>query len=125
DDARQHVFWMQRLVNPALFRGDLYADYFESQAPLAYVALYRLLLWFVDPIVASKLLPPLLGLVSAAMTFLLVRRLDPSPHAAFLVAILDGWYVWQYDDLPTGSPRAFLLPLCVAMAWALATVRRR
>jgi len=124
DDARQHVFWMQRLVDPSLFRGDLYADYFESQAPSGYVAIYRALLWFVDPIVASKLLPPVLGLLASAFTFLLVRRLDPSPRAAFLVAILDGWYVWQYDDVPTGSPRAFLLPLCVAMIWALVTARR-
>jgi hypothetical protein len=124
DDARQHVFWMQRLLDPSLLQGDLYADYFESQAPFGYVAIYRALLWFVDPIVASKLLPPVLGLLAATFTYLLVRQVDPSPRAAFLVAILNSWYVWQYDDLPTGSPRAFLLPLCAAMVWALVTARR-
>jgi hypothetical protein len=31
DDARQHVFWMQRLAEPTLLRDDLYADYFASQ----------------------------------------------------------------------------------------------
>ena len=33
DDARQHVFWMQRLVDPTLLQDDLFADYFASQAP--------------------------------------------------------------------------------------------
>ena len=38
DDARQHVFWMQRLVDPGLLKDDLFADYFASQAPPGYVA---------------------------------------------------------------------------------------
>ncbi|MGJ3254530.1 MAG: hypothetical protein ACFE0J_25860, partial [Elainellaceae cyanobacterium] len=33
DDARQHVFWMQRFLNPDLFPDDLIADYFQSVAP--------------------------------------------------------------------------------------------
>lgn len=124
DDARQHVFWMQRLADPALFQGDLFADYFASQAPIGYVGIYRALMLVVDPIVASKLLPPILGLVAAAFTYLLVAKIQPSPHAAFLAAILDGWYVWQYDDLPTGSPRALLLPLTVVLLWSLASGHR-
>jgi hypothetical protein len=125
DDARQHVFWMQRLVDPSILRGDLYADYFASQAPYAYVEIYSLLLRFVDPIVASKLLPPVLGMSAAVLTFVLVRRLDAAPHTAFLVAVLDSWYLWQYDDIPTGSPRAFLMPLFVGLLLALVTVKRR
>ena len=61
DDARQHVFWMQRLVDPSILRDDLYADYFASQAPPGYVLLFRALLLFADPLTASKLLPPVLG----------------------------------------------------------------
>ena len=119
DDARQHVFWMQRLVDPTILRDDLYADYFASQAPPGYVLLFRVLMTFADPLPASKLLPPLLGLLAAAFTFLLVERLARSRPAAFLATVLGSWYVWQYDDLPTGSPRAFLLPLTAMLLYGL------
>ena len=65
DDARQHVFWMQRLVDPSLLQDDLFADYFASQAPPGFVLLYRGLLLFANPLTASKLLPPVLGLLAA------------------------------------------------------------
>lgn len=40
--------------------------------------------WLVDPLLASKLLPPLLGAVTALSTFLLVRRIYQGPVTAFL-----------------------------------------
>jgi hypothetical protein len=119
DDARQHVFWMQRLADPSLLRGDLYADYFASQAPPAFVLLYRALLPIASPLTTSKLLPAILGLLAALFTFLLVERLTSSRPAAFLATILGGWYAWQYDDLATGSPRAFLLPLTALLLYGL------
>ena len=42
DDARQHVFWMARYVDPELFPNDLIADYFQSVAPWGYTSLYKL-----------------------------------------------------------------------------------
>ena len=123
DDARQHVFWMLRYRDPGLFPGDLYADYFQSLSPAGYAALYRTLAPAIDPLTASALLPPLLGLVIAAFTFLFVRRLHPSPAAAFLAAVLASWYAWQYDDVPSATPRAFVLPTLAALLWALAAGR--
>jgi hypothetical protein len=112
---------MQRLIDPSVLQNDLFADYFASQAPPGYVAIFRLLLPFTDLVTASKLLPPVLGLMAALCTFLLVLRVYPVPPAAFLASVLGSWYVWQYDDLPTGSPRAFLLPLTALLLYALAT----
>jgi len=43
DDARQHVFWMQRFLDPALFPRDLIADYFQSVAPAGYTAIYQMM----------------------------------------------------------------------------------
>ena len=123
DDARQHVFWMLRYRDPELFRDDLIADYYQSTAPAGFAALYWVLSWVVDPILASKLLPPVLGAVTALFTFLLVRRLHPSPAAAFLATVLLSWYAWQHDDLASASPRAFLLPTLAALLWALAAGR--
>lgn len=123
DDARQHVFWMLRFRDPELFRDDLIADYFQSVAPPGYTALYWALSLAIDPRLASKILPLVIGLVAAGFTFLLTRRLHPSPAAAFLATVLLSWYVWQYDDLASGSPRAFLLPTVAALCWALVAGR--
>jgi hypothetical protein len=123
DDARQHVFWIARLRDPELFPNDLIAEYYQAVAPPAYSGLYWALSWGVDLLPASKLLPPVLGLLSALFTFLLACRLHPSQSGGFLAAVLLSWYVWQYDDLPSATPRAFLLPLLAAQLWALAAGR--
>ena len=123
DDALQHVFWTLRYRDPELFPGDLYADYFQSLSPAGYAALYWLLARVIDPLLASKLIPPVLGLVTAVFTFLFVRKLHPSPAAAFLATVLTSWYVWQYDDVVSATPRAFVLPTLAALLWALAAGR--
>src|SRR5919197_1899536 len=123
DDVRQHVFWMARFRDPELFRDDLIADYHQAVAPPGFGALYWAISRLVEPLLASKLLPPLLGLIAALFTFRLVRRLHPSPVGAFLATVLLSWYVWQYDDLPSATPRAFILPLLAALLWALADGR--
>ena len=45
DDAREHVFWMFRYVDPNLFPHDPTADYFQALAPSGYATLY----WFSSP----------------------------------------------------------------------------
>jgi hypothetical protein len=123
DDARQHIFWLQKYRDPELFRGDLIADYFEAVAPLGYKGLYWLLVRAVEPLVASKLLPPVLGLVAVGLTYGLVRALHPWAGCAFLASVLLGWHVWQLDDVVSGTPRAFALPLLLAVVWALVAGR--
>jgi hypothetical protein len=125
DDVLRHVFWMERFRDPSLFRNDLIADYYASVAPPGFVALYWTLSPLVDPLLLSKLLPTLLGLVLAVGLFKFVEALQPSPAAAFLATTLSSWYAWQYNDLPSATPRAFLLPLLALLLWALATARRR
>lgn len=114
---------MARFRDPELFRDDLIADYFQSLAPAGYTALYWALSRAIDPAQASKLLPPLLGLATALFTFLLTRQLHPSPTGAFLASVLLSWYLWQYDDLASATPRAFQAPLLAAQVWALLSGR--
>jgi hypothetical protein len=125
DDARQYVFWLARLRDPDLFRNDLMADYYQAVTPPGYTAFYWTLGRLCDPLLASKLLPIPLGLVSALFTFFLVHRLHPVPAGAFMATVLSSWYVWQYDDLPSATPRAFVVPLLPAILWALVTARTR
>jgi hypothetical protein len=124
DDARQYTFWTGRLHDPQLFRDDLIADYYQSLVAPGFAALYWAMTWAVDPLSATKLLPPLLGLAAALFTFLFVRRLHSSPPAALLAAALLSWHAWQGTALASASPRAFGLPLLAAILWSLAARRR-
>lgn len=124
DDARQHVFWLHRFRDGELLRNDFIADYYQSVAPAGYSGLYWLLTRFADPLEATKLLPPLLGLAVALFTFLTVRHLHPWPGAAFLAAVLMSRYAWQHSALASATPRAFLLPLLAALLWTLVSGRR-
>jgi hypothetical protein len=123
DDAREHVYWMARFRNPELFRGDLIADYFQALDPPGYSALYWVLSRVSDPLQVSKLLPPVLGLLTALFAFLLARRLHPAPTGAFLASVLLSWFLWQIDDMASATPRAFLALFLAAQLWALASGR--
>ena len=58
DDARQHIFWMLRFIDPNLFPDNLIADYFQSVAPAGYSNLYRVFaILGINPLLLNKLLP--------------------------------------------------------------------
>lgn len=125
DDARQHVVWLLRYVDPTLFPEDPIADYFLSVGTPGYKAVY----WLgaqagIDALTFAKLLPAVLLVVSAWFAFLLGARLfDNLPAAGFFVA----WVVVQnaalMDNLSSATPRAFLYPLFLAFLWALVSQR--
>lgn len=120
DDARQHVFWMQRFGDPDLFPQDWIADYFQSVAPPIYTGLYWLLSQVgLDPIVASKLLPPVLGLLITGLCYRFTLACLPLPIAGVLASVLLNLSLWSRDDLNSGTPRALVYPLLlgVMVAW--------
>lgn len=120
DDARQHVFWMSRFLDPELFPRDLIADYFQSVAPLGYTALYRAIISLgLDPFVVNKILPVALGLVMTGFCFGVCMRLLPVPFAAFASTLLLNGSLWMEDDLVSATPRAFLYPLFLAFVYFL------
>lgn len=120
DDARQHVFWMLRYVDPELFPNDLIADYFQSVAPLGYRTLY---LWAADlgisPLVFNKLLPTAIALVSSFYCFLLCTRIFPVPIGCFITTLLLNQALWMQDDLISATPRAFVYPFFLAFLYYL------
>ncbi|NJO39893.1 MAG: hypothetical protein HC865_04230 [Cyanobacteria bacterium RU_5_0] len=120
DDARQHVFWMRRFLDPALFPNDRIADYFQSVAPWGYTNVYRFFATFgIDPLLLSKLLPMALGLVTAAYGFGVCYELLPVPFAAFLGTLLIEQVVWTHDDIASASPRGFMPPIFLAFLYYL------
>jgi len=124
DDARQHVFWMQRFVDPSLFPNDLLADYFQSVAPLGYTAFYWVFIRLgIDPLLLSKLIPPLLGFATTVLAYRLCLQLLPIPMTGAIAALLTNQVIWSHDDLASASPRAFMLPLFLGFLYGL--VQRR
>ncbi|MCT7982210.1 hypothetical protein NG796_02770 [Laspinema sp. A4] len=120
DDARQHVFWMQRFVNPDLFPGDYIADYFQSVAPAGYTAVYRgMALLGIEPLLLSKLLPIALAIITTIYCFGLTLQLFPVPLAAFISSVLLNQSLWMKFDVVSATPRAFLYPLFVGFLYYL------
>lgn len=125
DDARQHVFWMQRFIDPELLKNDLTADYFQSVAPLGYTAVYRLAaLAGVNPFLLHKLLPMALGLLTTVYCFGAAIELLKVPAAAFLSTLMLNQSLWMRDALVSGTPRAFSHALLLAFIYYLARDKR-
>ncbi|HEX5731209.1 MAG TPA: hypothetical protein VF131_00125 [Blastocatellia bacterium] len=121
DDARQHVFWMQRFTDPELFPDDLIANYYQTVAPSGYTTLYRIgAAAGIDPIRLSKILPILLGLITTAYCFGFTLQVLPVPFAAFLSSLLLNQALWSRDDIVSATARAFLYPLFLAFLYYLA-----
>lgn len=120
DDARQHVFWTYRFVDPGLFPSDLIADYFQAVAPLGYTRLYETAAMAgVDPLLFSKLLPIALGLIATYYCYRLAYALWPSVAGAVLATVFLNLMLWSADDVASGTPRAFVYPLLLACLYYL------
>lgn len=118
DDARQHVFWMQRFIDPGLFPDDFITDYFQSVAPGGYKAIYQIMASVgVEPLLFNKLLPLLLGIITTFYCFQLCLQLFPVPFAGFAAAVLLNQSLWMAFDLVSGTARAFAYPLFVAFLY--------
>ena len=120
DDARQHVFWMLRYVDPELFVNDLIANYFQSVAPIGYTSLYRLASALgINPLVFNKFLPIVIGIICTYYCFSLCQRIFPIPFAGFLASLIFNQIIWLKDDIISGTPRAFVYPLLLAFLYYL------
>ncbi|OKH28220.1 hypothetical protein NIES1031_05545 [Chroogloeocystis siderophila 5.2 s.c.1] len=118
DDARQHVFWMQRFFDPELFPNDFIADYFQSVAPQAYTALYQIIASVgINPLFLSKVLPIVLGLVTTGYCFGVCLEILPVPAAGFVASLLLNQTIWLKEDLGSATARAFLYPLFLAFLY--------
>ena len=118
DDARQHVFWTQRYVDSDLFPEDLIADYFQAIAPVGYAWLYKIAANLgIDPIVFSKVLPPILGIITVGYGFWLCLEIFPVPLAGFISSVILSQTLWASDEISSGTPRAFLYPLLIVFLY--------
>ncbi|MEM9003272.1 MAG: hypothetical protein AAGE59_07070 [Cyanobacteria bacterium P01_F01_bin.86] len=116
DDARQHIFWMLRYLDPTLFPNDPIADYFQAMAPWLYRSLYAAgwQILGLTPLDLALGLSPVLGLIAVGYAVAIGRHLSLLPWASGLAGILCAQTLWMEDDLVSATPRAFATPLLLA-----------
>ncbi len=120
DDARQHVFWMLRFIDPNLFPDNLIADYFQSVAPVGYSNFYRVFAALgINPLLLNKLLPLVLGLIATGYCFAFSLQILPLPITAFMATLMFNQNIWRKDDLVSATPRAFIYPIFLAFLYYL------
>ncbi|KKD34619.1 MAG: hypothetical protein WAN66_15690 [Limnoraphis robusta] len=120
DDARQHVFWMQRFITPDLFPEDLIADYLQSLAPWGYTIFYKSLAFLgINPLIASKVLPLILALITTVYCFGVSLQFLPIPAVGLITTLILNQGLWIEDDLVSATPRAFVYPIFFAFLYYL------
>jgi hypothetical protein len=121
DDARIHIVWLQRFVDRELFADDFLANYFIYFAPVGFKSVY----WLgakigIEPLVLAKILPSILGIVTAVYVYFLSLEIVPKSFTAFLSSLLIAQLIWSNDDLISATPRAFVYPIFAAFLYYLA-----
>ncbi|MBF2051563.1 MAG: hypothetical protein IGS54_30080 [Elainella sp. C42_A2020_010] len=120
DDARQHVVFLQQLVDAGLFANDWIAEYFTTVAPVGYKLLYMVAAKLgIAPLEFAKVLPLLLSLVTTVYLFGVCWQLLPIPLTGFLSTLILNQQLWLNDDLVSATPRAFVYPIFVAFLYYL------
>jgi hypothetical protein len=120
DDARQHVVWLQKYIDPQLFPNDLIANYFTTLAPVGYKFFYWLMARFgIEPVILAKVLPLFLGLIATVYIFKFSLKIFHNSFGAFLISWLFNQVIWLNDDLISATPRAFVYPLFAAFLYYL------
>ena len=118
DDARQHVFWLFRFLDPELFPNDAIADYFQSVAPWGYTTLYKLGISFgIDPFTFSKLIPIPIRIAVAYFFFSWCRTIFPVSYGCLIATLLFNHSLWLKDDIVSATPRAFLYSFFLAFLY--------
>ena len=68
---------MQRFIDSELFPNDLIADYFQSQAPIGYSSIYKLMASLgIHPFLFNKIVPVILSLITTIYCFLFTLYID-------------------------------------------------
>ncbi|MGC9528793.1 MAG: hypothetical protein ACP5D7_24965 [Limnospira sp.] len=120
DDARSHVVWMLRFIDPQLFPNDIIMDYFQSVAPAGYKLVYQIpAMVGIDPLLTNKILPTILGMIAAGFCFGVSYLIFPIPWAAFASTLFLTQNLWLKDDLISATPRAFFYPLFLGFLYFL------
>ena len=120
DDARIHIVWLQRLIDPELFPHDLIAQYYQSIQAVGFKLFYAAFAKLgLPPLILAKLLPTGLALIATVYLFELTLLFLPAPACGFWTTLFLNQTIWLKDDLISATPRAFFYPLLLAFLYYL------
>ena len=120
DDSRQFLSWSARLADPAALHGDLLADYWQSVTPQVFQwMLQGFAMAGIGPVLAVKIVPLALFLLTAVLAWKVALALTRHPLAAYVAASLTLLVLARADNLFTGTPRAFSAPLLLLFLYGL------
>ncbi|MEM7068799.1 MAG: hypothetical protein AAF478_07930 [Pseudomonadota bacterium] len=119
-DARHHIVWLQRYIDPDLFPGDLTADYFQASGPIGFQSVY----WFfaklgIEPLTLAKFLPLPIALIASIYWFKLSFHILPSTMGAVVSTLLFNQGLWLRDGVISATPRAYAELLLAAFLFHL------
>ncbi len=131
DEDLRFFYWLYRIGDPALFQSDPLLGYQigelnvgritvpYNKVALLYGTLYLVVSRFITPYAFSKLLMLPLALIASYYLFRLGQRLAGAFTACLLSALFTLIVVIPYSDITyaSGLPRAFTLPLLLAMLY--------
>lgn len=120
DDARQHLFWMQRFVDPDLFPNDLIADFYQSITPAGVSGFYHLMANLgINPLLLNKIIPLFLGLLTTIFCFGICIELLPVPTVGFIGSLLLNQNLWLHGELTTAVSSGFAYPAFLSFLYFL------
>ena len=120
DDARYHIVWLQRLIDPDLFPNDVMADYYSAIQGIGFRSFYSLAASIgLEPLAFAKVVPFFLALIATIYLFWVALFILPVPICGALTTIILNQNIWIRDDLISASPRAFVYPLFAAFLYYL------
>ncbi|MEO1522874.1 MAG: hypothetical protein AAFU78_19135 [Cyanobacteria bacterium J06633_2] len=118
DDARLHIVWLQRLIDPALFPDDAIAHYYAATQAAGFKVVYAIAASIgVAPLELAKLLPLGLALITTAYVFWVTLLILPVPMSGTMTTLILNQNVWLKDDLISATPRAFVYPIFAAFLY--------
>ena len=117
-DVAQHIFWMYRFADSELFANDLLTEYAAYIQPWGFAVVYRLLAYFADPLIVSKIVPIVLFTLSTVYLFLLVRNVAGG-YAGLIAASAFMIFPDFMLVMSGGYSRAFGYPLVLAFLYYL------
>lgn len=123
DDARHHVVWLRRFADPDLFANDPTADFFLSQSPIVYQALFAPAFWLgIDVIVWHLVvLVPLTCLLATCAIFRFLTHILPTRQQQGWVTLIV--CALLASTVMEGLQRNFMLTIFL-FAWVAYLERR-
>lgn len=130
NDARIHLWWMQKFRDPGLFTDDALAELMEVKAwrSPGFLALFRIAAPAADPLTVSRILSVVMLPVTLLMIFLAGWAIAGSPAGLVAAALYLGQTMQSWDHgivVMDGLQRSFRDPLLMTGLYGIAANKRK